>query len=76
MQRTVVAGILAATLLGVAVGLCAYTFVYAKGYSYLTNNPAACANCHVMIPSKVPESRILIFVTMLSAAAISAKPTK
>ena len=34
--------------IGLAVGLGAYTFVYAKGYSYLTNNPAACANCHVM----------------------------
>lgn len=35
-------------LAGIAVGLGAYTFVYAKGYSYLTNDPAACANCHVM----------------------------
>lgn len=33
---------------GLAVGLGAYTFVYAKGASYLTNDPAACANCHVM----------------------------
>jgi cytochrome c nitrite reductase small subunit len=38
----------AAGLLGAAVGLGAYTFVYAKGYSYLTNDPQACANCHVM----------------------------
>jgi cytochrome c nitrite reductase small subunit len=38
----------AAVLLGVAIGVGAYTFVYAKGYSYLTNDPAACANCHVM----------------------------
>lgn len=35
-------------LMGVVVGLGFYTFVYAKGYSYLTNNPAACTNCHVM----------------------------
>jgi cytochrome c nitrite reductase small subunit len=33
---------------GLAAGLGAYTFVYAKGYSYLLNDPAACANCHVM----------------------------
>ena len=33
---------------GVALGLGAFTFGYAKGYSYLTNDPAACANCHVM----------------------------
>ena len=38
----------AAVLVGTAVGLGAFTFVYAKGYSYLTNDPAACANCHVM----------------------------
>ena len=25
-----------------------YTFIYAKGYSYVTNDPAACANCHIM----------------------------
>jgi cytochrome c nitrite reductase small subunit len=39
-------------LLGVAVGLAigigGFTFVYAKGASYLTDNPAACANCHIM----------------------------
>jgi|SRR5262245_42378670 len=40
--------IAAAVLVGLAVGIGAYTFVYAKGYSYLTNDPAACANCHIM----------------------------
>lgn len=25
-----------------------YTFIYAKGASYLTNDPKACVNCHVM----------------------------
>jgi cytochrome c nitrite reductase small subunit len=34
--------------LGGAAGLGAYTFIYAKGYSYLSNDPAVCANCHVM----------------------------
>lgn len=33
---------------GLAIGIGGYTFVYAKGASYLTNDPAACANCHVM----------------------------
>ena len=42
-----VAGI-AAVAVGIAAGLGGYTFVYAKGGSYLTNDPAACANCHVM----------------------------
>jgi cytochrome c nitrite reductase small subunit len=40
--------ILTTTLLGVALGIGVYTFAYAKGWSYLTNNPQACANCHVM----------------------------
>jgi cytochrome c nitrite reductase small subunit len=31
-----------------AAGLAGYTFVYARGYSYLQNDPAACGNCHVM----------------------------
>ena len=39
-------------LLGIAVGLAigvgGFTFIYAKGASYLTDNPQACANCHVM----------------------------
>jgi len=40
--------VIVACLAGVLAGVGAYTFVYAKGYSYLTNDPAACANCHVM----------------------------
>lgn len=39
---------LTAVLIGAAVGIGAFTFVYARGYSYLTDDPAACANCHVM----------------------------
>ena len=38
----------AAAAVGVAIGLGTYAFVYAKGASYMTNDPAACANCHVM----------------------------
>lgn len=40
--------VLAASIAGIAIGLGSYTFLYAKGYSYLTNDPAACANCHIM----------------------------
>jgi cytochrome c nitrite reductase small subunit len=39
---------LAGTLIGLPAGIGAYTFVYAKGGSYLTNDPRACANCHIM----------------------------
>jgi cytochrome c nitrite reductase small subunit len=35
-------------LFGVLAGLGVYTFIYAKGLSYLTDDPLACANCHVM----------------------------
>lgn len=35
-------------LLGVPLGMGAYTFHYAKGTSYLSNDPRACVNCHVM----------------------------
>ena len=37
-----------ALLGGVIVGLGAFTFGYGKGFSYLVNDPRACANCHVM----------------------------
>ncbi len=33
---------------GLALGLGGYAFHYAKGTSYLGNDPATCANCHVM----------------------------
>lgn len=41
-------GVSAAVLVGVAAGVGAFTFVYAKGGSYMGNDPAACGNCHVM----------------------------
>jgi cytochrome c nitrite reductase small subunit len=39
---------LASIAVGVAIGISGFTFVYAKGESYLRDNPEACANCHVM----------------------------
>ncbi|HEU4699203.1 MAG TPA: cytochrome c nitrite reductase small subunit [Gemmatimonadales bacterium] len=47
MQGTRIA-IVVVVLIGLAFGIGAYTFIYAKGASYLTTDPAACANCHVM----------------------------
>lgn len=40
--------LIAASAIGVATALATYTFVYARGYAYMTNDPEACANCHVM----------------------------
>jgi cytochrome c nitrite reductase small subunit len=37
-----------ALAVGAVVGLAGFTFVYAKGASYLGNDPASCANCHIM----------------------------
>jgi cytochrome c nitrite reductase small subunit len=37
-----------ALAVGALIGLGAFTFVYAKGYSYLQNDPGVCANCHIM----------------------------
>jgi len=48
MRSSQAALVAALVLLGIASGLGAYTFVYARGWSYLTNDPRACANCHVM----------------------------
>src|SRR5512134_2847206 len=33
---------------GLVLGIGGYTFIYARGYSYLTNDPESCVNCHVM----------------------------
>ena len=43
-----VVGIAVGLAVGLLLGLGGYTFVYARGASYLTNNPDACNNCHVM----------------------------
>jgi cytochrome c nitrite reductase small subunit len=48
LSATTLQGIAVGVALGAAIGIGGYTFIYAKGYSYLTNNPQACANCHIM----------------------------
>ena len=42
--------VLAGVLFGMSIGIGAFTFLYAKGASYLGHDSAACANCHVMNP--------------------------
>lgn len=37
-----------AVLVGILGGIGAFTFGYGDGWSYLSNRPEACANCHVM----------------------------
>ncbi len=48
MKTVTATQVLACALIGCALGVCGFTFVYARGYSYFTNDPAACVNCHVM----------------------------
>lgn len=48
MNANTIKGILLGCVIGAAFGVGGYTFIYAKGGSYLTDNPAACANCHIM----------------------------
>ena len=42
--------VLLAVGLGVLAGVGGVTFAYAEGASYLSTDPAACANCHIMQP--------------------------
>ncbi len=37
-------------LIGIGAGVGGYTFRYARGLSYLSTDPAACVNCHIMQP--------------------------
>jgi cytochrome c nitrite reductase small subunit len=41
-------GLLLACLSGVLIGSGGYTFYYAEGASYLSDDPKACINCHIM----------------------------
>lgn len=45
-KRALAAGAVLAA--GTLAGLGTFTFGYAKGFSYLSSDPAACANCHIM----------------------------
>ena len=40
--------VLLAVIFGILLGVGLFTFGYARGASYMTDDPSACANCHVM----------------------------
>lgn len=48
MRFRTVQFVIAGIGVGLVFGIGIYTFLYAKGYSYLSNDPSACANCHIM----------------------------
>ena len=47
-SRGFAAPVFVGAVAGACLGVGLYTFGYAKGSAYLTNDPHACANCHVM----------------------------
>lgn len=36
------------SFIGIILGIGSYSFFYAKGYSYMSDDPNACVNCHIM----------------------------
>lgn len=48
MRPFAVLSIMLAIALGILGGLGAFTFGYGHGLAYLSDDPAACVNCHVM----------------------------
>lgn len=47
-RRTAWAGLVLAALSGTVAGLGSYAFYFAHGASYLSDDPRACVNCHIM----------------------------
>jgi len=47
-MRIRASGGLVSVCLGIVAGLGGYTFRYAEGLSYLSDDPRACVNCHIM----------------------------
>jgi cytochrome c nitrite reductase small subunit len=39
-----------AVLVGVLAGIGGFTFLYAEGLSYMSDDPKVCVNCHIMRP--------------------------
>ena len=42
--------ILLGVLAGILLGVGGYTFLYAEGLSYMSDDPEVCINCHIMQP--------------------------
>ncbi|HKU71483.1 MAG TPA: cytochrome c nitrite reductase small subunit [Burkholderiales bacterium] len=49
-QRGAMLGVVLAVLLGLLAGIGGYTFLYAEGLSYMSDDPKVCVNCHIMRP--------------------------
>ena len=47
-RKLSLAGLILAVLVGAFIGVSGFTFVEARGWSYLSNDPTTCVNCHIM----------------------------
>lgn len=47
-RNAIIAAVVLGAMVGVPTGVGSFTFTYAHGASYFQNDPAACANCHIM----------------------------
>lgn len=47
-SRGAILPLVAAAMIGILAGIGGFTFVYGDGAAYLSNDPKACTNCHVM----------------------------
>lgn len=43
-----VAGVVLSLILGLFIGVSGFTFYYGEGWSYMSDDPKACVNCHIM----------------------------
>ena len=48
LRTMTLAGVVLAGLIGILLGVGGFTFVEARGWSYLSNHPSTCVNCHIM----------------------------
>ncbi len=48
MQTKLILIFIFAGLIGLIIGAGSFTFIYAKGYAYFSDDPKACMNCHIM----------------------------
>ena len=44
------AALVLAVLVGLLLGIGGFTFLYAEGFSYMSDDPRVCVNCHIMQP--------------------------
>ncbi len=49
-ERSAHGATVVAVLLGLLLGIGGFTFLYAEGLSYMSDDPKVCVNCHIMQP--------------------------